>query len=1802
MGYITRPPYSNTNRLKIIRSNKFTQDIKFVLWDMPELKRTTSSSIVIEHNPITFEITNSLIDDPKIHFIAKVQVDNISEPHPSYENIQQTANSFEKLNAINVGNALANYYEYWGYTNDMGMYFDENGKGYAGGFHIQNFGTTGKEYALFRTGTRNDSIASFYNQDLYNFDNTSLFVGYSDRRTSREFNSINDILSQNNNKILRFADWMELCMYQFKTACDARNLCYPAFFTLDVEDGFPISSIIDGRDFTSGRRNWLDIIRNNSGSENPNRWNTAKIYEEWDDAQGIWKSVTWASAFQEAYGTSTPQNPYNQSKAYFQGYNRDAMRKLTFIGERIIDYMLDKIYYQPARRYFPRIICGNYGTIVPISGKFGVYEGSVVYNAASNSSRDPVITFPYGEKGFEQSWPPRKQIKADLQNPVAYTCSKLDGLLSASAYSYASTGFENNTQITAFTRGVNSATILYVFGILSNGLGSIARYDGTSWVKIADVRQLDGTPGIINAAVVFNGRIFFAGNFTTIIRNDGSTITCSNIASFNDDTNVDTINFTSHATSCNGQIRALAVHALNNLYIGGDFTAINGATFNRIARLNFTNPNYTYNPIIVGTTNGIDSNPAQQSISSVFCFLLNGAILYVGGSFTTINGISHNRITSYNITTNTWSTLGTGLNNTVRCLALYKNRIYAGGDFTNSGISARIAFYALIDNASQIWSGVGLSSTQTSIGLNLSVNTLQTATIGGVQELYIGGDFTQTTSNLSMNRFAKIADNNFLTSILPTSNTADYKAGVNAVVNAITTYSVSISGQSINYVVLGGGFSDITSVGSFQTANLLATWNGNSYGKFTDIFDATVNCSCIYNYNNKDYLVVGGKFITDFNRKSNLIVGGNFTTIDGSTVNRLGSYDGVSWSALGTGTNGVINASLVLANGNLVVAGDFTLAGGVSCNNIAIWNGSSWSALGTGIVNGVVNALAVLNNGNIVAAGTFTLAGGSTINRIAQWNGTVWSGFGTGISSASATVNALAVLPNGNIIAGGSFTTAGGVAVNNIAQWNGTSWSGLASGTNGAVNAMIVESSGSVIVGGSFTTASVLTVNRIARWNGSWNAIVANGMNNTVNALAILANGNIVAGGTFTSAGGVSVNRIAQWNGSVWSPIGSGMGNNAVTDLALLPNWNLVAGGTFTTAGGVTVNGLARWNGTEWIGFGNGPNATTSFTFASIPISTSNNSFYKPANNIAMCLLPAANSTTNTDATNWMRLNGGTIVENNINGTVHAVAQFGADLFVGGNFTSVNNSLTNEDSKIENSYIVKWNGTAWSYLNIDSNNTKAKLNGIVYCIFVHTVDVTSTLYVGGAFTSTSDDARVLNRIAKFNTTTSEWDQVIVAGGVGFNNTVYTIGVDQHNNLIIGGEFTANGNNTSTYNRVAKYNGSAFVPLGFGFANGAIRAISFYTENIPTLVNQPTYLVVAGSFTEAYVTYTSINENTKKPIGKIAIFKNNTWDGMADGYCESHGSNKAINALVKIPTFAGFAAAGELLLGGEFTKWNERIIGSSLDETYIINANGIAHYNFNKSHFASLRSSQTAHLPDDNGINGAVHAFAIAPSSRYIYVVGSMTRCLDVAYNKVVRLYYEPRSTTSRISPRYTPYFYADPAIASNPLTGGVSGIGGYSAVNRDGGGYQLFYEYQYYGRDRKTIWQGFVRQLVKSCLANNNKHEVVPWILCPLVPVSDFYAEQYFPNENDFLDILKDFYKLGIRNFYVFNSVHANQGPTYQNYEVTSPITFEKKKLDKWMLDLLQKFDTWIINFDNDNSVTKRVFRGRGRVDALGQG
>lgn len=334
-----------------------------------------------------------------------------------------------------------------------------------------------------------------------------------------------------------------------------------------------------------------------------------------------------------------------------------------------------------------------------------------------------------------------------------------------------------------------------------------------------------------------------------------------------------------------------------------------------------------------------------------------------------------------------------------------------------------------------------------------------------------------------------------------------------------------------------------------------------------------------------------------------VIMSGGFDwigTVEG--FKNISSWDGTSWSKIGTGLSEQARSMLVWDDGTgpaLYVAGQFITADGVSAPRVAKWDGNTWSTLGDG-VNGIVYDIAVFDDGSgpaLYATGGFTMAGSTPVNRIAKWDGTSWSPLGSGLGAfAAADGRALAVFDDGNgpkLYVGGNFTAAGGLVGNHyVTRWNGVAWETLPGPMpNLAVETLKVFDDGSgqaLYVGGNFTTVGGLTANRIARFDGTSWSTLGTGVNNIVRVIESFDDGEgpqLYAGGSFTTASGMPVNRLARWNGSTWSKVGGADASGQIWSLLPVANdpWLgrpvLYVGGGFLQISGTNVKGISRWVG-----------------------------------------------------------------------------------------------------------------------------------------------------------------------------------------------------------------------------------------------------------------------------------------------------------------------------------------------------------------------------------------------------------------------------------------------------------------------------------------------------------------------------------------------------------------------------------------------------------------------------------------------
>ncbi len=397
-------------------------------------------------------------------------------------------------------------------------------------------------------------------------------------------------------------------------------------------------------------------------------------------------------------------------------------------------------------------------------------------------------------------------------------------------------------------------------------------------------------------------------------------------------------------------------------------------------RGNIVDAGLAHSPFTAGTWSALGNGVS----SFVLALAVNGSTVYVGGQFRQVCGnstcdsgnLQANHIAAWN--GSSWSALANGVDGNVSALLVSGSTLYVGGSFGGACADAGCGSDSVNANNLATWNGSSWSAVGN--GVNGPVFALAANASG----LYVGGAFTTacgnaacTSNNISVNHVVRWS----------ASNWTALGNGVDGTVRAL-----ALSGSTL-YV--GGSFSgtcaDAGCGSDNLNANNIATWNGNSWPALGNGVNGPVLA-----------LAASG---------SNVFVGGSFTQACGNAgctsgnvaVNYIAQWNGSNWSALGNGVNSSVNA-LALSGGLVYVGGSFDGActdpacnGSNSINHIATWNGTSWTAVGNG-VNGAVNALAPSGT-SVYIGGQFVQAcGNATCD-----NGNTTANYVAGFVAATST-------------------------------------------------------------------------------------------------------------------------------------------------------------------------------------------------------------------------------------------------------------------------------------------------------------------------------------------------------------------------------------------------------------------------------------------------------------------------------------------------------------------------------------------------------------------------------------------------------------------------------------------------------------------------------------------------------------------------------------------------------------------------------------------------------------------------------
>lgn len=395
------------------------------------------------------------------------------------------------------------------------------------------------------------------------------------------------------------------------------------------------------------------------------------------------------------------------------------------------------------------------------------------------------------------------------------------------------------------------------------------------------------------------------------------------------------------------------------VYIGGSFSSVNGTPTNCLAAVS------------TGGTRLWGANATAQ----VDGLCLNGSTLYAGGLFRSIGGQSRNHVAALNTATGLATTWNPSSGGRVQALAASGSRVYAGGEFTTMNAVTRNSIAAFDSTTGVVtnWNPGGVSSWVYAMAVRDST-------------LFVGGNFTSMGGQARRN-LAALNTRTGLATSLSTSFSS------NSLVKAL-----ALSGSTLYF---GGGF---TTVGG-QTRNNAAAVNvdtGVPTAWNPDIPDGQVNAVQVSN--------------------GQVYLGGDFTTAGGVARSRLANVDATTgvlgtWNPSAGGSYPVVYA-LTIADHSIYIGGSFSDVGGVPRVGLAKVDDAS----------GVVDAW---NAGEPNYSSYTSIAVDGLVYACGGWRGarafSPTSGVGTGWSVPVATLRGLSYWLGPIMADGSSILVAGNI-------------------------------------------------------------------------------------------------------------------------------------------------------------------------------------------------------------------------------------------------------------------------------------------------------------------------------------------------------------------------------------------------------------------------------------------------------------------------------------------------------------------------------------------------------------------------------------------------------------------------------------------------------------------------------------------------------------------------------------------------------------------------------------------------------
>jgi hypothetical protein len=425
-----------------------------------------------------------------------------------------------------------------------------------------------------------------------------------------------------------------------------------------------------------------------------------------------------ASPFGLSDGALFQRTLYNEKTITIAGaFHARSVTEMERMRSELYDYLSrDKSPYQQPIRLFLQLLNNRGDAITDPTEFYAVYAGGLEQTVAN----------PYQEN---------VSIKLQLYNPFLFddfdTAYNMTGpSVISSVYLAKSDGPGHTTQLTQISGG--GATInaivynrfdgkLYVGGDFSSPASRIFTVD----LKDNTVAAVGtGANGTINTIVVDDsGRVGIGGSFSSV-----GGVACNNLAYWNGSV------WAAMGTGTNGEVKTIIKDTSGQFIVGGAFTTFNGTAAQNLGVM------VAFGSGMLGYATGANSTVYALALDST------GTILYAGGDFTTFrNALANNRIVkctyqpaTQNIVAPAANVMGgAGANSTVRRLTFdHVGILYIGGAFTSiCGVTT--SFLAA-------WNGTSMSAVNN--GTIPLVSMVSPMTVDSANNVYIEGFLWNGTS------------------------------------------------------------------------------------------------------------------------------------------------------------------------------------------------------------------------------------------------------------------------------------------------------------------------------------------------------------------------------------------------------------------------------------------------------------------------------------------------------------------------------------------------------------------------------------------------------------------------------------------------------------------------------------------------------------------------------------------------------------------------------------------------------------------------------------------------------------------------------------------------------------------------------------------------------------------------------------------------------------------------------------------------------------------------------------------------